>query len=289
MKTRKHLTSYIFLTPYALPYIIFLLVPVIWSFYISLSQGGILTGTTFVGLQNYKKIWGDALFIKCFKNTVFYTVMVVPICMVVSFLVALLLNSIMRLQNFIKLSIFFPLLSPVVSLAIIWKVLLLPGNDGPINYLISRVGLHPQNWLGSPATVIPTLVWFEMWRGYGFWVLMILAGLQALPKDVYESARIDGATGWRELVHITLPLMKPTLLFLLVMGVIWNFQLFDAVYIMTFGGPADSSATVVWYVYRNAFHFERIGYASTMGFVVLVVLLVASIFQMKFLRSGFEY
>jgi ABC-type sugar transport system permease subunit len=164
-----------------------------------------------------------------------------------------------------------------------------PTREAPLNFLVGLLGIPPQNWLGNPQLVIPAIVGFEIWRGYGFWVILFLAGLDAISLDLYDAARVDGASAWQILRRITLPLLRPTFLFLLVMGLIWNLQLFDAVYMLTSGGPANSSATVVWYVYRNAFHFENLGYAATMGILLLIVILVLTLIQFRLVRSDTEY
>jgi len=290
IRLSKHLSAYAFLAPYLLVYGVFLLLPVFWSLWLSLRQGGLLGGTTFIGFQNYLNVWRDPVFRAAIWNTVRYTAMVVPIAMVLSLTLALLIHQMRPFwQNVVKVSLFLPLVSSVVSLSIIWKAIFSPTREAPLNYLIGLIGLPAQNWLGNPQWVIPAIVGFEIWRGYGFWVILFLAGLDAISLDLYDAARVDGANGWQILWRITLPLLRPTFLFLLVMGLIWNFQLFDAVYMLTGGGPANTSATVVWYVYRNAFHFENLGYAATMGILLLVVILVLTLIQFRLVRSDTEY
>jgi multiple sugar transport system permease protein len=287
---RKHLSAYAFLTPYLLVYAIFLLLPVFWSLWLSLRQGGLLGGTTFIGFQNYLNVWRDPVFRAAIWNTVRYTAMVVPSAMLLSLTLALLIHQMRPFwQNVVKVSLFLPLVSSVVSLSIIWKAIFSPTREAPLNFLLGLIGIPAQNWLGNPQLVIPAIVGFEIWRGYGFWVILFLAGLDAISLDLYDAARVDGASGWQILWRITLPLLRPTFLFLLVMGLIWNFQLFDAVYMLTGGGPANTSATVVWYVYRNAFHFENLGYAATMGILLLVVILVLTLVQFRLVRSDTEY
>ena len=235
-------------------------------------------------------MWRDPVFRAAVLNTVKYTAMVVPSAMVLSLTLALLIHQMRPFwQTLVKVALFLPLVSSVVSLSIIWKAIFSPTREAPLNFLLSLVGIPAQNWLGNPQLVIPAVVGFEIWRGYGFWVILFLAGLDAISLDLYDAARVDGANGRQILWRITLPLLRPTFLFLLVMGLIWNFQLFDAVYMLTGGGPANTSATVVWYVYRNAFHFENLGYAATMGILLLVVILVLTLIQFRLVRSDTEY
>lgn len=286
----KHLSAYAFLTPYLLVYAVFLLLPVFWSLWLSLRQGGLLGGTTFIGFQNYVNVWRDPVFRAAIWNTVRYTAMVVPTAMLLSLTLALLIHQMRPFwQNVVKVSLFLPLVSSVVSLSIIWKAIFSPTREAPLNFMLGLIGIPAQNWLGNPQLVIPAVVGFEIWRGYGFWVILFLAGLDAISLDLYDAARVDGANGRQILWRITLPLLRPTFLFLLVMGLIWNFQLFDAVYMLTGGGPANTSATVVWYVYRNAFHFENLGYAATMGILLLVVILALTLIQFRLVRSDTEY
>jgi len=286
----RHLSAYAFLSPYLLVYAIFLLMPVFWSFWLSLRQGGLLGGTQFVGLQNFVNVWKDKVFLTAVLNTAKYTGMVVPTAMLLSLVLALLIHQMRAFwQNVVKVALFLPMVSSVVSLSIIWKAIFSPTREAPLNFLVGLFGIAPQNWLGNPQLVIPAIVGFEIWRGYGFWVILFLAGLDAISLDLYDAARVDGANAWHILWRITLPLLRPTFLFLLVMGLIWNLQLFDAVYMLTSGGPANSSATVVWYVYRNAFHFENLGYAATMGVLLLVVILILTLIQFRVVRSDTEY
>ncbi len=288
-KLREYLTAYGFLTPYMVFYIFFILIPVFWSLWLTLRKGGLLGGTEFIGLANYAKVWQNKLFVKALRNTAYYTILVVPLAMISSLTLALLIDKMTTFwQNVVKSALFLPLVSSVVSLSIIWKAIFIPGKDGPLNTLVGLFGIPPQNWLGNPHLVIPSIVGFEIWRGYGFWVILFLAGLDAIPNDLYEAARVDGANVWHTLTGITLPLLRPTFLFLLVMGFIWNFQLFDAVYMLTAGGPANASATVVWYVYRNAFHFENLGFAATMGVLLLLIILILTVIQLKYVPSEID-
>jgi multiple sugar transport system permease protein len=186
-------------------------------------------------------------------------------------------------------ALFLPLVSSVVALSIIWKAIFSPTREAPLNLLVGLFGVPPQNWLANPTLVIPAIVGFEIWRGYGFWVILFLAGLDAIPAEIHDAASVDGANAWQKFWRVTLPLLRPTVLFLSVMGLIWNFQLFDAVYMLTGGGPANSSATIVWYVYRSAFHFEKLGYGATMGVLLLIVILALTLIQLRMGRSETEY
>lgn len=283
-------SGYAFITPYLVIYVIFLLVPLGWSILMSFQRGSMLAGMEFCGLCNYTAVWDNRLFMQAIRNTIIYTVIVVPGAMILSLLLAVLTDQLPSwLQTVIKVSLFLPLVSSVVSVSIIWEAIFTPGPDGPLNWLVGLVGIPPQNWLGSKELVIPSIALFEIWRGYGFWVVIFMAGLDAIPREMYDAAKVDGANGWQAFYKITLPLLKPTFLFLSIMGVIWNFQIFDAIYMLTSGGPANNSMTVVYYVYRNAFHFENLGFASTMGVLLFIAILVFTIVQTRLARIDEAY
>jgi ABC-type sugar transport system permease subunit len=160
---------------------------------------------------------------------------------------------------------------------------------GPLNQLLRLLGFRPQNWLGNPNLALPTIAMLQIWRGLGFYVIVYVAALGRVPEELYEAGRIDGTTGWQAFRYLTLPLIRPVILFTLVMATIWNLQMFDSVYVMTDGGPAYSTATVVWFIFDNAFAFDKVGYAATMSIFLLMVTLVLTLFQVRFLRSEMEY
>lgn len=287
--TRRRIdgSAYGFLAPYLLLYGLFTLAPVLWSFTLSLQRGGLLEGMSWHGLGNYADVWRNPLFAQSLRNSALYALLAVPGAFVVSLATAVIVHPLSRRWlQVVRAALFVPLISPAVALAVVWRALLQPGPDGPVNWLLSWVGLPPQNWLGDPDWVIPAIAAFEVWRGYGFWVIVLLAGLDAVPRDLYEAARVDGAGAWQSFRRITLPMLRPTLLFLTVMGGIWSLQLFDAVFMFTGGGPANSSITVVYYIYRAAFHFDSLGHAATMSVVLFAIVLSLTWLQMRLGRAG---
>ena len=277
-------TAYPLMIPYLLFFIVFLAVPVVWSFYLSLQKGGLLEGMVYNGFNNYLTVWQDEIFVKTIKNTAYYVVLIVPSVMIFSLLLAVLINKMKYMQNFVKVCIFLPLMSPVVPLCLIWIPLLVPGESGVLNFFMKALfQIPPQNWLGSAKLAIPTVAIFEFWRGFGMWTMIFLGGLAAIPNDYYEAAKIDGANEARMFLHITIPLLRPTFIFLTIMGFIWNFQLFDAIYMLTRGGPGYESYTMVWYVYRNAFLYDNVGQAATMGIILLIIIGVFAYLAMRIL------
>ncbi|HIG17687.1 MAG TPA: sugar ABC transporter permease, partial [Candidatus Handelsmanbacteria bacterium] len=230
-------------------------------------------------------VWSNPFFNNALRNTALYAIIAVPAAMGLSLATALLVHPLARWwKSFIRVSLFLPLISSAVALAIIWRALLLPGQTGPLNWILGNFGLPPQNWLGHPDWVIPAIAAFQVWRGYGFWVIVLLAGLDAVPTQLYEAARVDGAGRWQLFTRITMPKLRPTLLFLSVMGVIWNLQLFDAVFMLTQGGPANASVSVVYYIYRGAFHFDQLGHSATMSVLLFLLVMGLTLLQMRYGR-----
>mgnify|MGYP001235736045 FL=1 len=286
---RSHLSAYAFVAPYLALYTIFLLAPMLWAFSLSLESGGLLEGTRFVGLSNYSEVWVNPFFKIALLNTAKYAAIAVPGAMVLSLVTALTLSPLpVAWKNFVRISLFMPLISSSVALSMIWRALMIPGETGPLNWFIHLFGIPPQNWLGHPDWVIPAIAFFQIWSGYGFWVIVLLSGLEAIPHQLYEAARIDGANAWHLFSRITLPMLRPTLLFLSVMGVIWNIQLFDAVFMLTQGGPANASVSVVYYIYRGAFHFDQLGHSATMSAMLFLLVMGLTLAQMRYGRRHEE-
>jgi len=284
---RRDLSALGFLAPYLGLYALFTVAPVLWSLAMSLQRGGLLEGMHFHGLANFARVWRNPLFTTALGNTARYAVITVPGALLLSLGTALLVHPLgRRWQNLVRACLFVPLISSTVALAVVWRALLAPGPHGPVNWLLGLAGLSARNWLGDPALVIPAIAAFEIWRGYGFWVIVLLAGLDAIPRELYEAARVDGASSWHTFRRITLPMLRPSLLFLTVMGCIWSLQLFDPVFMFTRGGPANSSITVVYYIYRSAFHFDNLGYAATMSVVLFALMLGLTAAQMRLGRGG---
>lgn len=286
---RQTAVSYAFLMPSLVFFVLFMIVPMLWTLYLSLFEGGILGKLKFVGIENYLTIFKNALFVTALKNTATYVVMVIPSVIAISlFIAALITDRFIRGKNFFKSTIFFPQLSPMVTCAVLWTFMIHP-EFGLMNHVLNALGISSPNWLGDPRMALITITILELWRGIGFYVVTYVAALLAVPDDIYDAAEVDGATGLTRFFQITLPLIRPTLLFTLVMATIWNFQLFDSVYMLTRGAPANSTSTVVWYIYDNAFRFERIGRSSTMAVLLMVIIFVLSLIEMKYLRSDYEY
>jgi len=284
-RRRRALTAYGFLLPNALFFVAFLLVPVAYLFYLTFHNGGIITPARYVGLDNWRDLWGDTLIITSIKNTAFYCLIAIPSVFVIGMILALCLQRIQRGGQLFRSLLYIPTLTPYAVAALIW-LFMYQRDFGALNVARDAVGLGPRNWLGDTSLVIPSIAMLEVWRGVGYWTLLFLAALLALPKEIYQAATIDGANGWQQFWRITLPLMRPTMFFAVVMATIWNFQLFDSVSILTDGGPANSSVTVVWYIYKAMFQFnDKTGFAAALSFLLLLFILILTTVEIRLLRK----
>jgi multiple sugar transport system permease protein len=287
-KLRESAFWYLLLSPSLLIIFGFSIVPMLWSVYYSFTKGGMLGKHTFVGVENYIKAFQHPIFLQTLRNTFQYAIMTVPTVIVLALIVSIIIFQLPRMQGFFRGTVYFPLITPVVIAANIWAYIV-NRDFGPLNAILSTFGVPRIDWLGDPFWAIPGIVMMEIWRGFGFYVIILFAALQSIPKDLYEAARIDGARSLRIIWNITIPLLRPALGFCFIMATIFNFQLFDAVYVLTEGGPAWKTATVSWYVYRQAFESDNVGFASTMGVVLLVIIMTLSLVQLRFFRSDIEY
>lgn len=288
VRLRKTLGPYAFLLPKLLIFAVFMLYPLIRAGLLSFQGGAILSGLRWVGLRNYEKIIHDELFWTALKNTVYYTVLVIPTVLVVGIGLAALLNRPIRLRPLWIVLLIVPNVASTVAASVIWSYLL-QTDGGVINRIIGVFGFGPINFLGTPAYVIPVFVALEVWRGAGFYTILFLAAMQSIPKHLYDAASIDGATGFQAFRLVTLPLMRPTILFATVMATIWNLQLFDSPYVMTKGGPGHASTTMVMYIYQQAFRYDSMGLAATMSLVLLAIIMTLAILQLVLFRKEIQF
>lgn len=287
-RVRQSLVVYALLAPALVIIATFSFIPLVWDILLSLSSGGMLGATAFVGFRNYARALHDPFFIVTLRNTVEYAVLTVPAAITCGLVVALMISQLPRFRGFFRGTVYFPLVVPIVIAANVWAYIV-NRDFGPLNYILRFIGIARIDWLGNPTIAIPTIVLEEIWRGFGFYVIVLSAALLAIPREVDEAARIDGATGLRVAWSITIPLLRPALAFCVVMATIWNFQIFDVVYVLTQGGPAGATATVSWYIYEQAFQANNPGIASTMSIFLLAMIVTLSLAQLRYFRSDVEY
>ncbi len=277
-----------FLLPAAGGILLFSILPIIQAFRISFFDYSLLNPEqVFIGFNNYDRAWTDPVFRVALTNTGLYTVLLVTIQTAAALVLALLLKQQVRGLAFFRSSIFLPVITSLVVISTVWKLMF--NSQGFINSFLQTVGLGAQPFLASPGQALLSLVFMGAWKDVGFYMLIFLAGLQAIPIELYESAEIDGATKARRFVWITLPLLRRATVFVVVVGTISAFKVFTPVYLMTDGGPADSTTVIVFYIFRSAFRYFQMGYASAMSFILLGIVLILTVVQFRLLRPSVEY
>jgi ABC-type sugar transport system permease subunit len=270
-RRRERLTALVMLSPSLL----FLAAFTYWPILRSAGYGffDVQLGSTkvfFVGWENYLRLWHDSLFWQSLRNTVVYMVVTVPTSIALALVLAVALDRGLRGTALYRATFFYPVMIPSVAAGMVWVFLYAPGY-GPINALMAWLGLPALEWLYDPRWALPAIIFMSVWKYAGYFMLILLAALQLVPRDLYEAARLDGVSGFRQLVHITVPLISPTLYFVVVIGVLHSYQIFDYVFVMTQGGPADATNVLTFYIYQNAFQFQDIGTASAIANILLLV------------------
>lgn len=281
---------YLFISPAYLLFIVFILVPLLATVAISFTDWPLLGIPQPNGLANYAALFHDPVALSALRNTFLFTVLTAAIHLVLALALALAVqaSSSRIVQYFVRTAFVAPFLMSGGVVALMWAGLL--NHDfGPIAYYLEQLGLHPPDFLNSKVWVIPTLVVVDLWQTIGITFIIMLVGVQSIPAVLYEAARVDGAGAWSRFVHVTLPMLSPTALFAIVISFIGAFQIFTWMEIMTNGGPANASLSMVQYVYRSAFQDFKLGYGSTIGVMTLVVLLLFTLVQFGVSRWWVHY
>lgn len=276
----------LFLCPSLAGLLVFTLGPMVASLGISFTDWDLLRPPRFVGLRNYRQMLDDAEFWRTLRNTVTFLVGYIPLVTVSGLLLAVLLNSAIPFRQLFRAMYFLPVVTSWVAVALVWKWLLNP-TFGPINDALRSVGIAGPAWLFDPNWAMPAIVLTSVWKDAGFVMVILLAGLQGIPREYFEAAAIDGATRFQGLRHITIPLLAPALTFCLSISLISSFQVFDQVYVMTNGGPAGATQVLVERIVAHAFSYSRMGYASAMSWVLFALIFTVT-FLFYRLRRGHE-
>jgi multiple sugar transport system permease protein len=278
LRLRRTLTAYTLIAPAMVATAAFLLVPMALSAYWSLTKYNGITPPTWVGLDNYVSLFHDPRFLRALSNTVVFVLLGMTLGPALGLMAALLLNERVRGRAFFRTAIFLPVTTSLVVVATVWKMLL--NDQGIVNAALSLLGLHGPAWLADPSTALVAVVVVSVWQGLGFEAIVFLAALQSIPGDLYDAARVDGAGAWRRFAHVTLPGLRPTMLFIFVIGIIGSFQVFDQVFVMTQGGPVGSTDTIVYYLVGR-FQALELGRASAVAYVLLIILATLSALQFR--------
>ena len=277
---KKNKIAYFLISPNMIFFVIFLLIPFFWIIILSFQEGAILEPKVFIGFKNYENLFTNKIFLKSILNTLEYIAIIIPLVFVISMSVALLLNSIKKFQHLFRALLFVPLLNSAVVAAIIFRFLLYP-DYGPLSIIFKFFHFPEINWFGDARIVLFTVAIIELWKGAPFYIVTFLAGLQGVPKDLVEASYIDGANYFQTLFRVVFPNMKPVLTFCFVMATIWNLQIFDSIYVLTRGGPANASSTMVWYIYENIFFFNRVGRGATMSVVLIMLTAIMTFINLR--------
>lgn len=269
----------LFLLPSLIGFLTFIIYPVFYSLGVGFTEWDLINPMKFIGLKNYQSLLKDANFWNSLKNTFIFIIGYLPSVMIIGLLVALLLNSKIRLKPVFRGIYFLPVVTSWVAVSLVWKWLFNP-KFGLINYFLSLISVHGPNWLNDPKTAMLAIIITSVWKDIGFIMVLYLGGLQNISPSLYEAASIDGADNWHQFWKITLPMLKPTTFFVSMISLINSFQVFDQVNIMTEGGPGDSTTVLVQNIYNSAFKYSEMGYAAAMSWVLFAIILVVSLVQM---------
>ncbi|OLS40710.1 carbohydrate ABC transporter permease [Bacillus sp. MRMR6] len=278
---KEDLAGYAFIAPMFIGTSVLVLFPILSSFVLSFTNWNFVAGyenAKFVGFENFSKLLTNALFLKGLLNNVIL-ILAIPITLMLSLGLAVIINKYVYLKDMFKVIYFMPFISSIVAVAVVFQVLFHP-TKGPINQFLMTIGIeNPPGWIADVSFALPSVMLIMIWTGIGFNLIIYLAGLQNIPKELYEAAQIDGATAWSQFTKITIPLVSPTTFLLFVTGVISSFKVFDLIIVLTNGGPANSTITPVVYLYQQAFIELKTGYASAISLVMFVIILIITYIQ----------
>lgn len=287
---RQDLIGWSFAAPFVILFGVFLALPILASFVLSFTSFGLRDlenpiGSTVVGVQNYVDLFADAKFWKSLGNTVYFVVVGVPLTLALGLVIANALSrGITRFRTAFRVGYYLPVITSIVAIAVVWRFLLNP-DVGLINMLLLNVGISGPNWLADPTLAMPSIIAMAVWRNLGFAMVVFVAAMQAIPAVLYEAASIDGAGRWQSFRYVTLPMLRPAILFMLVITTIGYLQLFEEPFVMTDGGPLDATLSVTMYMYQQGFEFFHQGYASAIAYVLFLIVAIVAFLQFKFLRE----
>jgi multiple sugar transport system permease protein len=282
---RGELTAALFLLPNALGFLIFAALPIAAAAGIALTDWDALTAPRPVGLRNFAALLaGDRLFVQVVANTLAFTLGVVPLTIALALGLAIALDRPLRGATLFRSIFFLPVVASSVAVGVLWQWLYHP-DLGLLNWALSQAGVAPHPWVSSADWAMPSLILAAVWKSFGYDVLIFLAGLRTIPRHLYEAAGIDGASGWQRFRHVTLPMLAPTTFLVLVISIVRTFQVFDLAYVLTRGGPANATNTVAMFIYLNAFHFFKMGYAAAAAWLLFLAVLAFTLVQTRLQRG----
>ena len=285
---RKALVVTAFLAPSLLALLAFSIGPMVGTLWVSLQEWNLIRDAEFIGVDNFRELWHDDDAWRALRNTIYYLVGYLPLVVVGGLALAVLVNRKLRGVNLFRGLYFLPVVTSWVVVSLLWRWLLNP-TDGVVNWLLGRVGIDGPGWWTDRTWAMPSVILASAWKDLGFVMIILLAGLQAIDGTLYEAARIDGAGAWRQLRSVTLPLLTPSLFFVVVISLINGFQVFEQVWVMTDGGPAGASTVMVEQIVKNTFQYGRAGYAAAQSVVLFAIILAVTAIQLRLQKRWVFY
>lgn len=283
MKSRKYI-PYILVAPYIFHFLLFVAFPVVFSIVLTFHSWNIISPMKFIGLGNYTRLFQDKFFSQSLVNTVIFLVIHIPLQIIIALLLAEALNQKIKFRGFFRAAFFLPVIVSGVVVTILWQQLY--GFDtGLFNKILTAIGLGRIGWLVNPSWAMPSIAIMATWKNVGLYIILFLVGLQTVPVQYYEAADLEGATHWQKFFRITLPMINPTIFMVLVLSTIGGFSLFIEPYVMTGGGPLNSTLSAVLYIYKQGFFYYHMGYAATLGFFFALLILAVIMIQKKLVEK----
>ncbi len=280
-------TNYLYILPFMILFIVFFVFPIIQGFYISFTEWRGTDQPVYVGLRNYTELFQDKLFYTTLKNTLIYVAEYFPLSVIIPLALAVAINRPIAGLGFFKFSLITPMVVSVSAVGLIWKWMF-NSTFGLINYYLEKLGMAAPNWFMDPKYAMLAIVITSLWGGIGWNLIIFSAGIKNIPQEFYEAAQIDGANRWACFWHITLPNLTQTLLFITVTGLTGSFRVFGQIYVLTNGGPYDSTRSLVFYMYDNGFKYFKMGYASSISWILFIIILGITLLQFKYLKGWGE-
>ncbi len=286
---KKYLKGYLFLLPNFIGFFIFMAIPIIMGLIISFTDYNGFSQFNFIGLKNYIDMFRDEYFLVSLGNNLLYTAVTVPGIVVFALLLAVAVNTGIRCSGLFKTMFFLPNISSMVAVGIVWAMLFNP-TMGPINNFLRSLGIeNPPQWISASDSALWSIMLVDIWKKAGYYMVILLAGLQSIPKQLYEAASIDGAGAVKKFFKITLPMLSPTMFMVMVLCIIQSFQVFDLVNIMTQGGPGRSTNVLVFRIYQEGFQKLQFGYASAMAYFLFLIVLIVTLIQFRGQKKWVNY
>ena len=278
---RNTLVGWTFILPNFLGFLAFTLIPVVAAFALSFMESSSFTAPRWIGLENFQRLFQSDTFWVALRNTVAYALGHVPLTMALALLLAMLLNRKLKGIGFFRVAIFFPYITSLVAVAVVWNMLFSP-DTGPINQFLNSIGIaEPPGWTSSSDWAMPAVIITSVWRDMGYYMVLYLAGLQAIPSELYEAAEVDGASAWQRFWNVTIPSLRPTTFFVVVMLTVSSFKVFDLIVVMTNGGPGRSTTVLSQLIYQEGIGEGKFGYSSAISLVLFVIVLTVTVLQFK--------